>query len=166
MATPDTNRGGLHEDRNLSSSRGEEQSSIPNDLPDSPEDQEKLKPEVTVINLPDVADIPGQENITVPHMESFADTTIASADEEGDYLFSEANEVNDESGVRADDVPNRDRANRQDQKTEKTSGNRGDSTGNKNSDEKARTAMGQDDQPDRGLSGAGGEKGNVVEGTP
>ena len=52
------------------------------DLTDSPSDQERLKPEVTTINLPDVEDIPGQENIHVPPLGELADTTVASDDEE------------------------------------------------------------------------------------
>ena len=89
MATPERDTS-LNEDRNLGSPRSEERSTIPNDLPDSPEDQRKLQPEDTVINLPDVSDIPGQENVTVPRMESFADVTPASADEEGEGIFDDA----------------------------------------------------------------------------
>ncbi len=36
------------------------------DLPDSPHDAERLKPEETIIELPDVKDIPGQEFVHVP----------------------------------------------------------------------------------------------------
>jgi hypothetical protein len=52
------------------------------DLTDSSSDQERLKPEVTSINLPDVDDIPGQENIHVPPLGELADTTVSSDDEE------------------------------------------------------------------------------------
>lgn len=63
--------------------RLEQQSSVPNDLPDSKEDREKLRSEETIIDLPDVKDIPGQEFVHVPNLGELADTTVASADEEG-----------------------------------------------------------------------------------
>jgi len=53
------------------------------DLPDSHHDKERMKAEETILDLPDVKDIPGQENVVPPRMESFADTTISSDDEEG-----------------------------------------------------------------------------------
>ena len=59
------------------------------DIHDSKRDEELLKPEETTIELPDVEDIPGQENIRVPQMKEMMDTTISSADEEGKGIFSE-----------------------------------------------------------------------------
>jgi len=59
------------------------------DIHDSPEDQEKMKNETVVIDLPDVSDIPGQENIVVPVIGEMADTTISSDDEEGVGLFGD-----------------------------------------------------------------------------
>ena len=61
------------------------------DLPDSKEDQEKLKPEIVTIDMPEVKDIPGQENIRVPNMKEMQDVTISSADEEAEELLSEIN---------------------------------------------------------------------------
>lgn len=61
------------------------------DLTDSERDKERLKPEETIIDLPDVADIPGQENVHVPDMHEMADTTISSDDEEGTNIFNEPN---------------------------------------------------------------------------
>ncbi|HEY9341340.1 MAG TPA: hypothetical protein VJ279_09275 [Hanamia sp.] len=58
-------------------------------LIDSPEDREKLKPESVEIDLPGVEDIPGQENVIPPPMGELSDTTISSADEEGDSIFEE-----------------------------------------------------------------------------
>lgn len=58
-------------------------------LIDSPEDREKLKPESAEIDLPGVEDIPGQENVIPPAMGELRDTTISSADEEGDSVFEE-----------------------------------------------------------------------------
>lgn len=59
------------------------------DIHDSPEDEEKMKTEAVTIDLPDVSDIPGQENIVVPNMSEMHDTTISSDDEEGVGLFDD-----------------------------------------------------------------------------
>lgn len=59
------------------------------DIHDSPEDEEKMKTETVIIDLPDVSDIPGQENIVVPVIGEMADTTISSDDEEGLGLFDD-----------------------------------------------------------------------------
>lgn len=59
------------------------------DLKDKPEDEKKLAPESTTLDLPDVGDIPGQEHVHVPNIREMNDTTISSADEEGDVLFNE-----------------------------------------------------------------------------
>lgn len=53
------------------------------DIHDSEKDKEKLKPEETIIDLPDIEDIPGQENVKPPEMNQEEDLTIASDDEEG-----------------------------------------------------------------------------------
>ena len=63
--------------------------SLTTDLPESERDKKELKQEETTIDLPDVKDIPGQENIHVPDLREMADTTIASDDEEGIGLFGE-----------------------------------------------------------------------------
>lgn len=75
--------------RDLNANRLERNSSTPNDLPDSKEDQEKLQPEETVIDLPDVKDIPGQEFVNAPPLGALADTTISSDDEEGRRVFDQ-----------------------------------------------------------------------------
>ncbi|HEX8460589.1 MAG TPA: hypothetical protein VF623_04140 [Segetibacter sp.] len=59
------------------------------DIHDSPQDREKMKSETVIIDLPDVSDIPGQENIVVPTLGEMADTTISSDDEEGLGLFGD-----------------------------------------------------------------------------
>lgn len=43
----------------------------------------------TVINLPDVKDIPGQEHIHPPKMNAMVDATPSSDDEEGKAVFDE-----------------------------------------------------------------------------
>lgn len=73
--------------RDMNANRLERNSSAPNDLPDSKEDREKLQPEETFIDLPDVKDIPGQEFVNAPPVGSLGDTTISSADEEGANVF-------------------------------------------------------------------------------
>lgn len=74
-------------ERDITTNRLEGQSSVPGDLPDSPEDREKLRAEETFIDLPDVKDIPGQEFVNVPTIGEMADTTAASDDEEGVGVF-------------------------------------------------------------------------------
>lgn len=65
------------------------QSNMAGDIHDSPEDEEKMKPETFTIDLPEVSDIPGQENIVIPVLGEMADTTISSDDEEGLGLFDD-----------------------------------------------------------------------------
>ncbi|RYY00148.1 MAG: hypothetical protein EOO53_22460 [Gammaproteobacteria bacterium] len=74
-------------ERDRTTNRLESQSSVPGDLPDSPEDRERLSTEETFIDLPDVKDIPGQEFVNVPSIGEMADTTPASDDEEGVGVF-------------------------------------------------------------------------------
>ncbi|MGE5521223.1 MAG: hypothetical protein ACM3VS_14970 [Candidatus Dadabacteria bacterium] len=81
----------------------ERKSSVPNDLPDTPEDEKKLESKDTVINLPEVKDIPGQEFVNAPRLGEMADTTISSADEEGARIFDKANLRGTDFEVRADE---------------------------------------------------------------
>ncbi len=62
------------------------------DLQDNPRDQDKLAPEETSIDLPEVKGIPGQEHIRVPPAGEMADTKASSADEEGEGLLDDLNE--------------------------------------------------------------------------
>jgi hypothetical protein len=71
------------------------------DLTDSPRDQEKLKNEEATLDLPDIKDIPGQEHVHVPPPGEFADTTISSADEEGDNIWAN-DEVTDNASTVTD----------------------------------------------------------------
>jgi hypothetical protein len=59
------------------------------DIKDSKRDEEKLKQDEATLDLPDVKDIPGQENITPPDFKEMADTTISSDDEEGTDILSQ-----------------------------------------------------------------------------
>ena len=89
--------------RDMNTNRLERNSSTPNDLPDSKEDQEKLQTEESFIDLPDVKDIPGQEFVNAPPVGTLGDTTISSADEEGVNVFDK-DEVEDlrQTGNNAD----------------------------------------------------------------
>jgi len=53
------------------------------DLKDSKRDEERLQPDTAILDLPEVKDIPGQENIHPPKFRQFADVTASSDDEEG-----------------------------------------------------------------------------------
>ena len=61
------------------------------DIQDSPRDQEKLRSEETTIDMPEVKDIPGQENVRAPRIREMEDTTISSDDEEGVGLLDNLN---------------------------------------------------------------------------
>jgi hypothetical protein len=78
------------------------------DIQDSPEDQEKLKPEETTLDLPELKDIPGASRSLKNASLLPGDTTISSADEEADDLlnidddeFADENNMRDESDVTA-----------------------------------------------------------------
>lgn len=60
---------------------------VEKDIRDSDRDEERLKADNATIDLPDVSDIPGQENVHVPPLGELADTTISSDDEEGKGVF-------------------------------------------------------------------------------
>jgi hypothetical protein len=62
------------------------------DITDPKRDQDRLKPEEATLDLPDVKDIPGQEFVNAPPLGMMADTTISSADEEGEGLFEDDEE--------------------------------------------------------------------------
>jgi len=57
------------------------------DLPESDNDKRQLKPDEATLDLPEVKDIPGQEHVRPFLPGEMADTTISSADEEGNDLF-------------------------------------------------------------------------------
>jgi len=51
---------------------------------------------VILMDMPEVKDIPGQENIRPPHLRGMIDITISSADEEGEGLLDDLNKQDDE----------------------------------------------------------------------
>jgi hypothetical protein len=76
------------------------------DIQDSPEDQEKLKPDQATLNLPEIKDIPGAGRSVKNASLLPGDTTISSSDEEADDLLdddddemTEENNMRDESNV-------------------------------------------------------------------
>jgi hypothetical protein len=74
------------------------------DLPDNAHDEERMQPEEVILDLPDVSDIPGQENIHVPPLGALADTTISSDDEEGVGLFGDDDEDEDTEPIMGNDA--------------------------------------------------------------
>jgi len=70
------------------------------DLHDSKRDQKRLEQDEATLDLPEVKDIPGQENILVPKMREMSDTTISSADEEGAGVWSSDEPQEDRSDER------------------------------------------------------------------
>ena len=90
-------------------------STFKGDLTDPQRDQDRLRPDETTIDLPEVKDIPGQEHVHVPPLGELADVTISSDDEEGVGLLDELNddeEDDDENLIRMGteaDIPKADR---------------------------------------------------------
>jgi hypothetical protein len=73
------------------------------DIQDSPEDQEKLKPEQVTLDLPEVKDIPGASRTLKNASLLPGDTTISSADEEADdILGDDDDELGEENNLRDD----------------------------------------------------------------
>ena len=71
------------------------------DLSESKRDKELLKPDEATLDLPDVKDIPGQEHVRPFIPGEMADTTISSADEEGNGLLDADEDI---AADKADDV--------------------------------------------------------------
>ncbi|MES1225778.1 MAG: hypothetical protein ABUT20_60430 [Bacteroidota bacterium] len=71
--------------------------SAADDLKDSKKDQQKLQPETITMDMPEVKDIPGQENIKPPQFREMQDVTISSADEEGEGILDDLNTDDEET---------------------------------------------------------------------
>ncbi len=56
---------------------------------DSPHDLKELEKETVEVTIPNVNEIPGQEDFVPAPLGELADTTISSADEEGDDIYEE-----------------------------------------------------------------------------
>jgi hypothetical protein len=59
------------------------------DISDSPEDQEKLKSDETILNLPEIQDIPGATRSGKNAENIPRDLTVSSSDEEGEEIFED-----------------------------------------------------------------------------
>src|SRR3954468_23745714 len=58
------------------------------------------------IDMPEVKDIPGQEKIRPPKMREMIDTTVSSADEEGEGILDDLNREDDDDDIVTDDNNN------------------------------------------------------------
>ncbi|MGC4234230.1 MAG: hypothetical protein QM594_14720 [Niabella sp.] len=65
------------------------------DLPDSEKDKKELRPDKAVIDLPDIEDIPGQENVKPSETSQAENLTIASDDEEGTGVMDDGEETDE-----------------------------------------------------------------------
>ena len=75
------------------------------DIQDSPEDQEKLKPEEATLDLPELKDIPGAGRLEKNASLLPGDTTISTADEEGEGVLDESDDdLDDEIMANGSDV--------------------------------------------------------------
>ena len=59
-------------------------------------DNNKPESKIILMDMPEVKDIPGQENIHPPHLKEMADTTISSAGEEGEGILDVLDDDNQE----------------------------------------------------------------------
>lgn len=64
------------------------------DISDNARDEKRMQQEEVNMELPEVKDIPGQENINPPPAGELADTTASSDDEEGKGVLDEVNDAN------------------------------------------------------------------------
>jgi len=74
--------------------------SLHGDISDSPEDQEKLKGDQAVLELPELKDIPGAGQPGINPLFTPGNTTASSTDEEGDELLDD-NDDSPDSNVTA-----------------------------------------------------------------
>ncbi len=79
------------------------------DIHDSPEDQEQLKSETAILDLPEVKDIPGQEDIVPMPLGELADTTISSDDEEGTGILDFEDEDDETITNTSKDITNQEK---------------------------------------------------------
>ena len=105
MADPRNNNDTEDRDDRLSRQNEPAKTQRNTDLTDPQRDQERLRPEETTIDLPEVKDIPGQEHVHVAPLGEMADTTISSDDEEGAGLLDELNEDDTDMPARDERTP-------------------------------------------------------------
>ena len=83
-------------------SQGKQKFDRTSDLPDNAHDEERMQREEVIMDLPDVKDIPGQEFIHPPIMDSFSDTTISSDDEEGVGILDDDTDSDIDGDIKMD----------------------------------------------------------------
>ncbi|WP_346237840.1 hypothetical protein ABDK00_002045 [Niabella insulamsoli] len=79
------------------------------DLPDSEKDKKELKPEKATLDLPEVSDIPGQENVKPPEASENGNLTVASDDEEGVGILDDENRDDDSNPDNQSNVSDQER---------------------------------------------------------
>ncbi len=109
MNTPGNNDPIVNQDKDITNTE---------DIHDSLKDREQLKSETAIFDLPEVKDIPGQENIVPMPLGELADTTIASDDEEGVGILDFEDEDEDAVTNSSADVTNQGRKANADNDTE------------------------------------------------
>lgn len=61
----------------------------------------KTQEQDIILDMPEVKDIPGQEHIKPPRIKEMMDTTISSADEEGEGILDDLNKEDDDDTITA-----------------------------------------------------------------
>ena len=74
------------------------------DVKDPKRDEARMQPETVIMDMPEVKDIPGQENVVPPQFREMQDVTISSADEEGEGILDDLNTEDDEDETTDDDT--------------------------------------------------------------
>ena len=74
------------------------------DLPETENDKKQLQPDESTLDLPEVKDIPGQEHVRPFLPGEMADTTISSADEEGNKLLDTDEDILADNGTNVTNI--------------------------------------------------------------
>ena len=74
------------------------------DLPETENDKKQLQPDEATLDLPEVKDIPGQEHVRPFLPGEMADTTISSADEEGNKLLDTDEDILADNGTNVTNI--------------------------------------------------------------
>ncbi|HTL10488.1 MAG TPA: hypothetical protein VL307_19570 [Chitinophagaceae bacterium] len=74
------------------------------DVKDSKRDEARMQPETVIMDMPEVKDIPGQENVVPPQFKEMQDVTISSADEEGEGILDDLNSEEEDEDETSDDA--------------------------------------------------------------
>lgn len=69
------------------------------DITDPEKDRQKMGPETSYLDLPELKDIPGQENVKPAPLDGIGDVTASSADEEGKRVLDREDDELDDTDV-------------------------------------------------------------------